>query len=253
MPFTLSHPAAILPLHRWSNARLPLAALTIGSISPDVPYFLPATLSAESHSLLGVFYLCWPIGVTLWFVFEFLLKQPTLDLMPRSLRARFSYEKAAITGRSIFYVSIALLLGALTHIIWDSFTHSSSPVVAQFQFLRLTVLTVGGESVRLYKFLEHVSTIVGLLILAYAVAQWWRSTREFNHSLPNRLSAPFRSGAIAAIVLVSLASAVIDYRMHPHGAIERKLFFISIGGMTGFTLAWCAVAMVIALRRTGRY
>lgn len=38
MPFTGSHPAAVLPLLRWG---LIPSALVIGSMSPDLGYFLP--------------------------------------------------------------------------------------------------------------------------------------------------------------------------------------------------------------------
>ncbi|MEE2045837.1 DUF4184 family protein, partial [Nocardiopsis tropica] len=38
MPFTLSHVAAVLPLAR---TRLPPAALVVGSVVPDLPYYLP--------------------------------------------------------------------------------------------------------------------------------------------------------------------------------------------------------------------
>ncbi|MGH8296134.1 MAG: DUF4184 family protein, partial [Steroidobacteraceae bacterium] len=39
MPFTLAHPAAVLPLRRAPLLRT--VPLIIGSMTPDVPYFLP--------------------------------------------------------------------------------------------------------------------------------------------------------------------------------------------------------------------
>ena len=38
MPFTVSHAAAVLPLHRLSNHKLPLTALMVGSMAPDFGY-----------------------------------------------------------------------------------------------------------------------------------------------------------------------------------------------------------------------
>ena len=68
MPFTVSHAAAVLPL---KNSRLPLAALMVGSMSPDFAYFLPAALSARtaSHSLPGIFLFCLPAGLCIWQLF----------------------------------------------------------------------------------------------------------------------------------------------------------------------------------------
>ena len=49
MPFTISHAAAVLPLKK---SPLPLAALMIGSMSPDFSYFLPMSLANTSwHNL----------------------------------------------------------------------------------------------------------------------------------------------------------------------------------------------------------
>src|SRR3982751_4122954 len=52
MPFTASHPAAVLPLIRLG---LPPSALVIGSMGPDLPYFLPVGRGLETHTLVGLF------------------------------------------------------------------------------------------------------------------------------------------------------------------------------------------------------
>ena len=51
MPFTGSHPAAVLPLMRWG---LMPSALVIGSMVPDLPYFLPVPDLGNTHSLIGL-------------------------------------------------------------------------------------------------------------------------------------------------------------------------------------------------------
>ena len=56
-------------------------------------------------------------------------------------------------------VSIALVLGAATHIVWDSFTHAS-PVVAAMPALRAVVLQINSSPVRVYDILQHLGTIV---------------------------------------------------------------------------------------------
>lgn len=47
MPFTGSHPAAVLPFLRTP---LPASALVVGSIAPDVPFSLPVTPPWETHT-----------------------------------------------------------------------------------------------------------------------------------------------------------------------------------------------------------
>ena len=64
MPFTLSHPLAVVPLRRWCPARLNFAALVIGSMSPDFGYFIGQfDAAAFAHTIPGLFTVCLPTGV----------------------------------------------------------------------------------------------------------------------------------------------------------------------------------------------
>ena len=55
MPFTLSHPAAVLPLRTRAPA-LPFTALVIGSMTPDAEYYLPFEPFPRrlTHAFVGV-------------------------------------------------------------------------------------------------------------------------------------------------------------------------------------------------------
>jgi hypothetical protein len=51
VPFTLAHPAAAVPLLRPLGRRGLLSALVIGSMAPDLWYFVPFDVTrADSHS-----------------------------------------------------------------------------------------------------------------------------------------------------------------------------------------------------------
>jgi len=57
MPFTLAHPAAIVPLYKIFKGRLSLTGLIIGSIVPDTEYAVnTVTRSVISHTTKGIFY-----------------------------------------------------------------------------------------------------------------------------------------------------------------------------------------------------
>ena len=63
MPWTLSHPAIVLPLRRFSPQPLDFAALVIGSMTPDIGYYIDRfDLSAFAHTLPGSFLACLPPG-----------------------------------------------------------------------------------------------------------------------------------------------------------------------------------------------
>ncbi|RKZ85433.1 MAG: hypothetical protein DRR19_16380 [Candidatus Parabeggiatoa sp. nov. 1] len=62
MPFTLSHPAAAVPLARGG---LVLSALVVGSMSPDFLYFLCLSTQYQfGHTFIGVFVFDIPTGLT---------------------------------------------------------------------------------------------------------------------------------------------------------------------------------------------
>ena len=253
MPFTLSHAAAILPIHAWSKSRLPLAALAIGSMSPDFAYFLPYDLGRTSHTVVGIFVFCWPLGMTAWLVFEHLLKEPTIALLSGVARKNTS-ENLLNPGRTFVLVSIALVIGAFTHIVWDACTHVTSPLVAALPTLRAVAFEFRGRPVPVYKVLQHLSTIVGLVAIAVWIVNRWESFRDLN-SVSDRghsshpVSMGWRVGAFAAVSFVSLVGAVSDWLLHPGSSIERQFFHLAIGGMLGLALSWCGVA--IAARAFG--
>ena len=63
MPFTLSHPAVVLPFARW---KLILSALVIGSMTPDFEYFIDIVTDHDvqiGHSISGIFLFCIPVGL----------------------------------------------------------------------------------------------------------------------------------------------------------------------------------------------
>lgn len=91
MPFTLAHPAAVLPLHRRLRRRASLSALVVGSITPDLAYFLPLGVSgSQSHSALGLLVFCLPVGMLAWGVYLMVLRPFILGLIPRPLSQRMA-------------------------------------------------------------------------------------------------------------------------------------------------------------------
>ena len=83
MPYPIAHPAAVIPLVRPMGRFAVPSALVIGSVSPDLWYFVPALERADSHSPAGLFWFCLPVGFAVYFAFHLLLKEPLLALAPR--------------------------------------------------------------------------------------------------------------------------------------------------------------------------
>jgi hypothetical protein len=209
MPWTFAHPAAVLPIKRLCPAALDFSALVIGSVIPDLGYYIPySTLARPAHSFLGSVLICLPAGLTLWGIFH-LLRKPLCFILPQPHRRALTPLAATPfpwRALSLIAAGVSVLLGAWTHIIWDSFTHNTW-LVEQL-LLREPVFRVSTVEFPWYSVLQHVSTAVGVGILISAYCSWLRL-----HSGSATSSAPgaddrWRYFFLAAVVALALIIAV---------------------------------------------
>ena len=170
MPFTLAHPAAVLPLRR---TRLPFSALVVGSMSPDFEYLLRLSpTSVVSHTPLGLVSFCVPASLVVLGLFHELWLPALRVLCGREVRpagAGVPQRSPLVLARGFLVMIVAILVGALTHLIWDAFTHEHGWAVARMPLLVRTVFETRWGGVRVYKLLQHGSTLAGMGLLARAM------------------------------------------------------------------------------------
>ncbi|MDB5801929.1 MAG: hypothetical protein JWL63_2868 [Rhodocyclales bacterium] len=171
MPFTVSHAAAVLPLRRYLPA-LPLSAMVIGSMVPDLGFLIPHLDRHLSHGFGGLFLFCLPMGWLAQWLFWRGLQGPLLDLAPRSVQRRLQ-AVLGMESRSWLHVSAALLLGATSHSVWDGFTHLDGFVARAWPLLRLPLFVFGDEPMRVCEVLQHASSALGLVALAMYACRWF--------------------------------------------------------------------------------
>jgi hypothetical protein len=208
MPFTLAHPAAALPL-RGSLGRLGSAsALVIGSMTPDLAYFIPMGVSGrQSHSPAGVLWFCVPVGIVVWLAYLALFRAFGIAILPEaiSLRLRASVAER-VSWPAVVAAAVSVAVGACTHLAWDSFTHESGVAVRAFPVLRTRVPLAGFYEPRLFTLLQHASGAAGLGILAVLGIRWYRRTAPG----PRGRSRPLPAWAKAAFwLVVVLPSAAV--------------------------------------------
>ncbi|MEV6117997.1 DUF4184 family protein [Streptomyces sp. NPDC052109] len=181
MPFTLSHAAAVLPaVRRDGTGRGPLvpAALVAGSFAPDMTFYVASVLpggmqfGAVTHSFAGVFtvdaVISWAL-VRLWL----LVREPLLALLPRAWQARpagplrCGVPRARVRAVAVMWGYVSAVLGALTHVVWDAFTHQGRwgsrlvPAIGQAR----------PAGMPLYSWLQYGSSVVGALVIAVFAAR----------------------------------------------------------------------------------
>jgi hypothetical protein len=160
VPFTLAHPAAILPL-RWLLPGLPLVGLIIGAMVPDVLYFIALRPTGTlGHTLPGVLLQGVPAGLILAGLWCNLMHAPMVRLLPAPLATRVP-PPTPLRLPGVPKMAVAIALGACTHLLWDGFTHRTGFAVARWPVLTETV-----GPLPLYSLLQHGCGVLGLLVLA---------------------------------------------------------------------------------------
>jgi hypothetical protein len=251
MPFTVSHAAAVLPLHRLSKHKLPLTALMVGSMAPDFGYFFSHDASrALTHSFTGLFIFALPMGLFIWLFYVAFLEKATITLLSDRWHTRFAHTDA-ITWSLIARASIAIVLGAVTHVLWDAFTHRATFVTKAIP--ALLGPTPGFAWLPIYHLLHALSSVAGLVILV----RWARHLhRQPAKSLirPYKVRERVRVGALWLLLGASLVAGLLDWLPYVHARYDRQLFSVAVGSMSGFFIAWCciAVGMWIKARRVAK-
>lgn len=173
MPFTFSHPALVIPLTLHNRKWFSLTGLVVGSIIPDFEYFLRMkTQSNYSHTLTGMFWFDLPLALAVAFLFHNVVRNMLIANLPEPLKARFigfmSFDWNPHFKRHGLVVVGSILIGAASHLFWDSFTHASGWFVQQMPALQNHV-ALASFKVPAYKLAQHASTVLGALVIAISI------------------------------------------------------------------------------------
>ena len=99
-----------------------------------------------------------------------------------------------------------MLLAAATHVVWDSFTHSTGFVVQALPVLREPVRLVDWYQPHVFTLLQHGSTLAGLSVLAFWGLRWFRGATATEAMGASRLPTWARASIVVAVALPSAAT-----------------------------------------------
>lgn len=234
MPFPfLAHQAAVLPLKLGWPLRLSGTALVLGSLAPDLGYFLiGAAVTRDWHRLHGLVLYCLPVAMVLYLLLTRVVAAPLARHLPRGggfALHRLAYlEAQPRTLGHLGIVAACIVLGAGTHLGWDLFTHDGTWMGAHVPWLERELLRVGGRRVLGTTALWFASTLVGGLASALILREVGRrdllrrwaegrlpgSTARID---PEAAAATSHVAFWAPIVLVTAAAAVGSFLLRPSG------------------------------------
>lgn len=186
MPFTLSHAVLAPPLARLSRHLLPIAAIAIGCMLPDLYRLFSSREDGFSHSWPALWHPNLAIGLGfcgLWYgVYRPVLYQ-LFDL--EDAIAIFDVWSAL---KFVLGCVLALMLGNALHIVWDGLTHVDARTFILHEQL-LQRITLLGYSLPVHFILQIASSIITLPILLWMLRRYQQRYRGvYSHHIGLKIS-----------------------------------------------------------------
>lgn len=218
MPFTFSHPAVILPLTYLPKRWFSLTGLVIGSLTPDFEYFLRMKVRSDySHTLSGLFWFDIPLGLILAFIFHNFVRNGLFDNLPIILKSRFSSFKQLNWNNHFkkkwFIIITSILIGAASHLFWDSFTHIHGYFVTIYPMLTNKIIIFKSQ-IPLFRVLQHSSTVLGGILICFALFKLPIDKKEKKDS-----NLKYWSILVGLALIIILTRFLIDLDFKTYGQI----------------------------------
>ncbi len=206
MPFTLAHPAVVI---FSKNKNFSSLGLILGSMAPDFIYFLLFNpISDLGHTLLGFLILNLPICFLLNYLILKFIKNPFIINLPSKICNYYTYlinyDFNFKSPKDIFVFTYSCIVGMLTHIIWDAFTHKTGYFVVNINLLKESIHILGYQ-VPFFKLLQHGSTLLGFFVILY----YFYTIRRYSNKHIRSNKFQYHLTAISIQILIIILSYLI--------------------------------------------
>jgi hypothetical protein len=197
-------------------------------MSPDFEYFFRmSVMGTHGHTKAGLFYFDIPATIILAMAFHLVVKRNLITNLPIFFQRRFQdtlrLDFINYLKRNWRIFLISALIGAASHIFWDSFTHNDRFFVRLFSGIYdNTYLAFRGANYPLFYVLQQVSTVIGLSVVAlYIVIMKPGST--------SGIATP-RIGYWLLVFVIAIAVLRIRFLIQPS---DYNLGNVVVSGITG--------------------
>ncbi|MEN3980486.1 DUF4184 family protein [Acinetobacter sp. CWB-B33] len=166
MPFTISHAVLAPPLSKLTGGRLPISALAIGTMAPDLFRLFTNADYDDSHQWSGLIFPNLILGLILcllWYV----LYRPMLFAFFGLNKPLKIYGLNQFCGFIISLI-VALLVGTSTHLIWDGLTHVDFRTFA-FKDILMQPIHLFQHTYPLHRVLQIGMSALALPLLAWMI------------------------------------------------------------------------------------
>lgn len=152
-----------------------MTGLIIGSLAPDFEKFIRmSAYDSFSHTWRSIFYFNLPLSLVLAFLFHIIVRDVMIDHLPEYFKKRLikfrNFDWVSHFRNHYVVIILSIIVGTVSHIAWDAFTHIDGRVVRWLPFFK-AYLSVGEFRIKVFAFLQLFTSVVGLLVVLYAYYQ----------------------------------------------------------------------------------
>ena len=136
--------------------------------------------------------------------------------MPAAMQARLLpfLERRPAHATRLLAIPVSVFAGAVTHLLWDSFTHLEAPAVAAFPVLQKRIVTVSDYDVCVFQRAaapEHHARHPAARALDRALVRERRSAADPARALPVSARWMIVAGIVAGAAIVALVVALPSF------------------------------------------
>ncbi len=238
-------------LARWRV----LSATVIGAMVPDFRVFFPGMPRVETHSAMALLTFCLPVGLITYWAFERLIKTPIVEVLPEAPLCalaslcgggRHPQSAPVASGRSR-----GVLAGALSHLVWDGFTHDGGRGVRMFPVLDDSIIDIGRRHVPAIYVMQDLGSVIGLAAVVAMVCYALRPGRErvANRLMPRGERIAWVVGYLAAATAISAALYFrARFGQAASHSIVQHASDAAIASLRGLAAALLGVSLALQLR-----
>ncbi len=246
MPLTfLAHQAPVLPIARRWPGRVDGLAIVVGSMAPDMAYVLAGSrFSVWAHGFPAVVLFCVPVALLVSWLIARVVSPVLWDHLPGAGPFRLHDFRAMAAHRFVWgWAGISALVGALSHVLIDHFTHGWGFVAQHVgwygSFVFSEALGRQWTAVRIAQYTGHVvgSALCVWLLARYGRERWLADAAAEVEPYPvSSRSTMVVAGALAGGVVVGVAWVVAD-------PVARAVAVLRVAA-TGFIALVCGCALL---------
>lgn len=214
------------PIYHVTHKKLPLAALAMGSMTPDLYRLFTSSDMALTHHWSSLFSYNLFFGSLLCLIWYMLYRPVLYILFNLSHPLKFHTKKQII--HFIALTAIAVICGAATHLLWDGITHLDYRTFAFHDFLAQQIQW-GSHNWPMHLILQIAFSIISLPILLWMTYLYFKRHHApkirphwIKYFMWGLFSLSIMSGVLGYL---SFASSVLPNLIHtdPYYYLGRSL------------------------------